>query len=82
MSYISNIKIYILNPDTSILHKGDNIEGMTFDSKTISEDMIDELKEIGTYQFQIRLYDDDMNARVTLPPVLSGIEVKEPLVSE
>ena len=44
MSYISNIKIYILNPDTSILHKGDNIEGMTFDSKTISEDMIEIMK--------------------------------------
>lgn len=44
MSYISNIKIYILNPDTSVLHQGDNIEGMTFDSQIISEDMIDIMK--------------------------------------
>lgn len=44
MSYISNIKIYILNPDTSVLHQGDNIEGMSFDSKLISADMIDIMK--------------------------------------
>ena len=49
---------------------------------TISEDMIDELKEIGTYQFQIRLYDDDMNARVTLPPCYSGLIIERPIAAE
>ena len=44
MSYISNIKIYILNPDTSVLHQGENIEGMSFDSKIITEDMIEIMK--------------------------------------
>lgn len=44
MSYISNIKIYILNPDTSVLHQGDNIEEMNFDSKIITEDMIEIMK--------------------------------------
>ena len=49
---------------------------------TISEDMIDELKEIGTYQFQIRLYDDNMNARVTLPPCYSGLIIEYPIATE
>ena len=49
---------------------------------TISEDMIDELKEIGTYQFQIRLYDDNMNARVTLPPCYSGLIIERPIATE
>ena len=45
MSYISNIKIYILNPDTSILHQGDNnIDNLSFESKMISEDMIEIMK--------------------------------------
>lgn len=30
MSYISNIKIYILNPDSSILHQVESSEGMSF----------------------------------------------------
>ena len=49
---------------------------------TISEEMIDELIEIGTYQFQIRLYDDDMNARVTLPPCYSGLIIERPIATE
>ena len=45
MSYISNIKIYILNPDTSVLHQGDsNIDTLSLDSKMISEDMIEIMK--------------------------------------
>ena len=49
---------------------------------TISEEMIDELIEIGTYQFQIRLYDDNMNARVTLPPCYSGLIIERPIATE
>lgn len=42
-------------------------------------DMMDELSEVGYYSFQIRLYNDDKTSRVTLPPVIDGIEVKEPI---
>lgn len=49
---------------------------------TMTGEMMDELTEIGKYSFQIRLYNDDQSSRVTLPPVMDGIEVKEPLVSE
>lgn len=49
---------------------------------TIAEDHIDELTEVGFYNFQIRLYDSDMNARVTLPPIENGLEVREPIADE
>lgn len=45
-------------------------------------EMMDELSEIGKYSFHIRLYDDDQSSRVTLPPVMNGIEVREPLINE
>ena len=45
-------------------------------------EMIDELTEIGKYSFHIRLYDDDQTSRVTLPPIMDGIEVREPLINE
>lgn len=45
-------------------------------------EMMDELSEIGKYSFHIRLYDDDQSSRVTLPPVMNGIEVMEPLMNE
>lgn len=41
-------------------------------------EMIDELTEIGKYSFHIRLYNDDQSSRITLPPVMGGIEVREP----
>ena len=37
MSYISNIKIYILNPDTSILHQGESSKDMALNSQIISD---------------------------------------------
>ena len=49
---------------------------------TITEENIDELTEVGSYAYQIRLYDDDMSARITLPPVENGLEVREPIVDE
>ena len=37
MSYISNIKIYILNPDTTVLHQGENSKEMALNSQIISD---------------------------------------------
>ena len=45
----------------------------------ITGEMIDEIHEVGFYSFHIRLYDDE-SSRITLPPVIGGIEIKEPLV--
>ena len=48
----------------------------------VTSEMIDELQELGEYTFQIRLYDDDLKARVTLPPCEGGLIIKEPLIIE
>ena len=48
----------------------------------ITGEMIDEITEIGNYSFQIRLFDENKNSRVTLPEVDNGIEIREPIASE
>ena len=48
----------------------------------ITGDMIDELTELGNYDFQIRLINADKTSRATLPPVYSGIVIKEPICEE
>ena len=49
---------------------------------TITGEMIDEIHEVGFYSFHIRLYNEDKTSRITLPPVMKGIEIREPLVIE
>lgn len=49
---------------------------------TIPGELIDETIEVGRYTFQIRLYNDDQTSRVTLPPVVNGIDIIEPIASE
>ena len=49
---------------------------------TITAEMIDEIVEVGYYTFQIRLFDEDMNSRATLPEVIGGIEIREPIAAE
>lgn len=41
--------------------------------------MMDEVSEVGDYTFQIRLYDEGKTSRVTMPEVVGGITIKEPL---
>lgn len=48
----------------------------------ITGDMINELDEIGYYDIQIRLFDDNRNARATLPPVMSALEIRNPLIDD
>ena len=49
---------------------------------TITAEMIDEITEVGNYTFQIRLFDESMNSRATLPEVMNGIEIREPIAAE
>ena len=49
---------------------------------TITAEMINEITEIGNYTFQIRLLDDSMESRATLPEVKNGIEIREPIALE
>ena len=48
----------------------------------VSGDMIDELSELGSYDFQIRLINTDKTSRGTIPPITAGIIIKEPLCEE
>lgn len=48
----------------------------------ITGEMIDEIPEVGSYTFQIRLLDDEQYSRITIPEVVGGIEIREPIVAE
>lgn len=48
----------------------------------VTGDMIDELSELGEYDFQIRLINTDKTSRGTIPPVTAGIIIKAPLCEE
>ena len=48
----------------------------------ITKEMIDELIEVGFYSFQIRLFDESQISRVTIPPVLRGIDIRNPIAAE
>ena len=45
----------------------------------ISAEMINELIEVGDYDYQIRLYDSTRTSRVSIPPVIGGLKVLEPI---
>ncbi len=49
---------------------------------TITGEMIDEAEEVGKYSFQVRLLDDERFSRITIPEVVDGIEVREPIAIE
>ena len=44
--------------------------------------MIDEITEVGNYTFQIRLLDENKESRATIPEVVNGIEIREPIATE
>lgn len=49
---------------------------------TIPGEMTDEETELGSYTYQIRLFDEPKTSRVTLPAVENGIEIKQPIAVE
>lgn len=48
----------------------------------IPEEMTNDDIDVGSYTFQIRMYNETMESRVTLPPVIDGIVVAEPIIGE
>ena len=48
----------------------------------VTQEMIDELSEVGSYEFQIRLFSQDKTSRATLPPIKDGIIIREPILEE
>ena len=51
-------------------------------SFVVTGEMIDDFEELGDYNFQIVLFNQDQTSRVTLPIVYAGIIIKEPLYEE
>lgn len=49
---------------------------------TVTKDMLDEIEEVGEFSFQLRLFDAEQNSRISIPPVIRGIRIKEPLAIE
>lgn len=49
---------------------------------TITGEMIDEAKEVGKYSFQVRLLDSEQFSRITIPEVVDGIDVRDPIAIE
>ena len=47
---------------------------------TILKEHIDELIELGPYDYQIRLFSAEKEARLTIPPIEGQLIVKEPLI--
>jgi hypothetical protein len=47
---------------------------------TIIREYIDELVEVGAYDYQIRLFSGDKQARITIPPVEGQLIVKSPIM--
>lgn len=48
---------------------------------SVTEDLIDERAEVGTYVFQIDLYDED-DGFITIPPIYNQFHVLEPLFDD
>ena len=48
----------------------------------MTQEMLDQIEEVGLYSFQIRLFDVNKESRITIPPVEFGIEIREPIASE
>ena len=48
----------------------------------IGYDMIDEIEEVGMYDFQIRLFDANQTSMATIPEVTGGFIIKEPIAKE
>ena len=48
----------------------------------IKKEMTNDLIEVGPYSMQIRLFDDNRIARITLPPINNGLNIREPIAAE
>lgn len=74
--------LYIIKPDGSqVSFKNQAIE----DKKakwTIESELIDEEIEIGKYDFQIRLLDEDKTSILTIPPLLGQLEILKPIYTD
>lgn len=78
----SNAQLAILKPNgemvfSEVVRCNEGIAEFIF-----TEDLLDDIQEVGNYSFHIRLFDYTQRSRITIPEVENGIVVREPIAAE
>lgn len=78
----SNAQMAILKPNgetifSDIVRCSEGIAEFIF-----TANLLDEIQEVGEYSFHIRLFDYTQRSRITIPEVINGMIVREPIASE
>ena len=79
----SYCQVRFMNEESQIKHTFDvcpTVDGQAV--LLIKGELIDEEAELGTYDFQIRLLDENRNSIASLPPVKGAIHIEKPLFDQ
>ena len=81
-AYFAQLVIKKPNTDNDFIYSSIEATEYGVAKLMITEEMIDETTEVGDYNYQIILYDESINSRVTIPPIIGGIKILEPISLE
>ena len=48
----------------------------------LPEDIMDDIVEVGTYNLQLRLFNEDKTSVITIPAIEKGLDIREPIAVE
>ena len=48
----------------------------------LPEDIMDDIVEVGTYNLQLRLFNEDKTSVITIPTIEKGLDIREPIAVE
>lgn len=48
----------------------------------LPEDIMDDIVEVGIYNLQLRLFNEDKTSVITIPPIEKGLDIREPIAVE
>ena len=48
----------------------------------LPEDIMDDIVEVGTYNLQLRLFNEDKTSVITIPAIEKGLDIREPIAIE
>ena len=48
----------------------------------LPEDIMDDIVEVGTYNLQLRLFNEDKTSVITIPPIEKGLDIRERIAIE
>ena len=48
----------------------------------LPEDIMNDIVEVGTYNLQLRLFNEDKTSVITIPPIEKGLDIREPIAIE